>query len=155
MLPTGHPSTKIIYPKLDVTNASDISAVAEQIRGLGGLDVLINSAGLSFETFGIKDQTEVMEKTLSLSTSVGTAFGLLSDAHRLLWRDGIDRRHVTSHARGRSNCHYVFVDFARLQIRQPRVAQASDGSKHDTAATRRPSQRVFGRLRLSRYDKGR
>lgn len=64
---TGHASSEIFYPRLDITNREDLRVLQASVEELGGLDVLINCAGMSFETFGIKDKAEVMEKTLSLS----------------------------------------------------------------------------------------
>jgi NAD(P)-dependent dehydrogenase (short-subunit alcohol dehydrogenase family) len=55
--------------KLDVVNAADVKAVAEKIeREFGKLDVLVNNAGVSFESFGSNEPSktplDVLRKTL-------------------------------------------------------------------------------------------
>ncbi|ORY25566.1 hypothetical protein BCR39DRAFT_286564 [Naematelia encephala] len=84
-LSTAHPSSKVLYPKLDITNDADIVKLVSVVQDLGGIDVLINNAGLSFETFGIEDKKEVMSKTLSLNY-YGTA--ALIDAMIPLMHEG-------------------------------------------------------------------
>lgn len=55
--------------QLDVVNEADVKAVAEKIeREFGKLDVLVNNAGVSFESFGSnepsKTPSDVLRKTL-------------------------------------------------------------------------------------------
>ena len=65
----GHPASKIVYPRLDVTSAKDIQALANEIKeNFGKVDVLINNAGVQLEesnnsTFG----PEIIRKTFAIS----------------------------------------------------------------------------------------
>ncbi|KAK4689270.1 hypothetical protein P7C73_g846, partial [Tremellales sp. Uapishka_1] len=70
----GHPRTQILYPKLDVTIDESVRALAREREHNGGVDVLINNAGIVLEKAdGSNYGSDIVEEEFDVSESDGMA----------------------------------------------------------------------------------